>query len=81
MTRRRSITGARPRRRLLTGPGALTPAERRAADLAVAGLLNREIADDLFLTVATVEYHLRNAYRKLGIESRGELSTVLGGAT
>jgi DNA-binding CsgD family transcriptional regulator len=69
--------GARPRRRLTTGAGALTPSERRIAELAAAGRLNREIAEVLVVTLATVEYHLRNAYRKLGIASRTELSAAL----
>ena len=66
-------TGARPRRRLTSGAGALTPSERRIAELAAAGQQNREIAETLFVTTATVEYHLRNAYRKLGIASRTQL--------
>ncbi|MDA0171923.1 AAA family ATPase [Solirubrobacter taibaiensis] len=70
-------TGARPRRRLATGKGALTPSERRIAELAAAGQQNREIAETLFVTTATVEYHLRNAYRKLGIASRTQLSGAL----
>jgi DNA-binding NarL/FixJ family response regulator len=69
-------TGARPRRRATTGAEALTPSERRIAELAADGSQNREIAETLFVTTATVEYHLRNAYRKLGIASR----TQLGGA-
>jgi DNA-binding CsgD family transcriptional regulator len=70
-------TGARPRRRLTTGAGSLTPSERRISELAAAGQLNREIAETLFVTTATVEYHLRNAYRKLGITSRTQLTQVL----
>src|SRR4051794_8909180 len=70
-------TGARPRRRATTGAGALTPSERRIAELAAAGQQNREIAETLFVTTATVEYHLRNAYRKLGIGSRTQLPAAL----
>ncbi len=70
-------SGARPRRRLITGAGALTRSERRIADLAAAGRQNREIAETLVVTLATVEYHLRHAYRKLGIASRTQLTTVL----
>jgi DNA-binding NarL/FixJ family response regulator len=71
-------TGARPRRPLIAGTGALTPGERRIAELAAAGRQNREIASELVVTVATVEYHLRNAYRKLGIASRSDLAEALG---
>jgi DNA-binding CsgD family transcriptional regulator len=70
-------TGARPRRRATTGAGALTPSESRIAELAAAGHLNREIAETLFVTTHTVEYHLRNAYRKLGIASRTQLGEAL----
>jgi DNA-binding NarL/FixJ family response regulator len=70
-------TGARPRRRVTTGAGALTPSERRIAELAAAGQQNREIAEALFVTMATVEFHLRNAYRKLGITSRTQLAAAL----
>jgi DNA-binding CsgD family transcriptional regulator len=71
-------TGARPRRPLIAGAGALTRSERRIAELAAAGRQNREIASELVVTLDTVEYHLRNAYRKLGIASRTELGEALG---
>jgi DNA-binding CsgD family transcriptional regulator len=70
-------TGARPRRPRSTGADALTPSERRIAELAAAGTPNRDIAQALFVTTNTVEYHLRNAYRKLAIASRGELADAL----
>jgi DNA-binding CsgD family transcriptional regulator len=72
-------TGARPRRRVTTGAGALTPSERRIAELAAGGQQNREIAEALFVTTATVEFHLRNAYRKLGVASRTQLADALRG--
>jgi DNA-binding NarL/FixJ family response regulator len=42
--------------------------------------MNRQIADELVVTLSAVEYHLRNAYRKLGIASRRELPDELGPA-
>ena len=57
--------------------GGLTPTERRVADLAVAGLSNKEIAATLVVTVNTVEFHLRNTYAKLGIRSRAQLAAQL----
>jgi DNA-binding CsgD family transcriptional regulator len=73
-----AATGARPRRdALLSGPDSLTPSERRIAELAATGRSNREIAQALFVTPKTVEYHLRNAYRKLDIDGRDSLSAVL----
>ena len=60
-----------------SSPGRLTTTERRVADLAVQGLANKEIARALVVTVSTVEFHLRNAYTKLGIRSRMELAPRL----
>jgi DNA-binding NarL/FixJ family response regulator len=69
--------GARPRRLATTGAGALTRSERRVAELAAAGRQNKQIAAELFVTLDTVEYHLRNTYRKLGITSRTRLAGAL----
>jgi DNA-binding CsgD family transcriptional regulator len=69
--------GGRPRTKAFTGPAALTPSERRVADRAAAGQSNREIAEALFVTLKTVERHLGNAYRKLGVSSRHELAGKL----
>ena len=71
--------GARPRRRATTGAGALTDSERRVAELAATGLQNKQIAGELVVTLDTVEFHLRNAYRKLGIKGRAELGAALAG--
>jgi ATP/maltotriose-dependent transcriptional regulator MalT len=71
-------TGARPRRTALTGPDALTSAERRVAGLAADGMSNRQIAQHLFITLPTVETHLRHAFHKLGITSRTGLPAQLG---
>jgi DNA-binding CsgD family transcriptional regulator len=62
---------------LLSGPASLTPSERRIAELAATGHSNREIAQALFVTPKTVEYHLRNTYRKLDIEGRSHLVEAL----
>jgi DNA-binding CsgD family transcriptional regulator len=69
--------GARPRRPAVRGVDSLTTGERRVADLAAQGATNREIAQGLFVTVKTVEMHLRNAYRKLELSSRTELPAAL----
>jgi DNA-binding CsgD family transcriptional regulator len=79
-TRRELLaTGARPRRTALTGPDALTSTERQAADLAAGGLSNRQIAQHLFISQATVETHLRHTFRKLGITARADLPAQLAG--
>ena len=72
-------TGARPRSDAVAGVAALTASERRVADLAAGGSTNRDIAQALFVTPKTVEVHLSNAYRKLGIRSRRDLAATLAG--
>jgi DNA-binding CsgD family transcriptional regulator len=71
--------GSRSRRHQLTGVDSLTPSERRVADLAGQGLTTRRIADSLFVTPKTVEYHLRHTYQKLDISSRRQLAQALAG--
>ncbi len=71
-------SGARPRRERIRGLEALTPSERRVAELAAEGMTNRQIAETLWVTRKTVEYHLRNVYAKLEVSSRGRLAEVLG---
>jgi DNA-binding NarL/FixJ family response regulator len=58
-------------------PLELTERERRVASLVAEGLSNREVADQLFVSVRTVEWHLSGAYRKLGVRSRTELAREL----
>ncbi|MFC9251868.1 LuxR C-terminal-related transcriptional regulator [Amycolatopsis thailandensis] len=55
----------------------LTSREARVLNLAQAGLGNREVAERLRLTNSTVEFHLSNIYRKLGISGRSDLSSIL----
>ena len=73
-----AASGARPRRRSVTGPDAMTPTERRIAELAAAGWSNPRIAQSLFVTTKTVENQLGRVYRKLGITGRQELGQALG---
>jgi DNA-binding NarL/FixJ family response regulator len=70
--------GSRPRSEALSGVDALTPSELRVAELAAEGGSNKDIAQTLYVTPKTVEVHLSNAYRKLGIRSRRELPAALG---
>jgi DNA-binding CsgD family transcriptional regulator len=72
-----AATGARPRRVLLTGIDSLTASERRVAEIAARARSNKEIAQELFLSVKTVELHLSSVYRKLQINSRAELAALL----
>ena len=57
--------------------GELTGVERRIAALVADGKKNREIAQALFMSVATVEAHLTRVYRKLDIGSRSELARLV----
>ncbi|QNP68366.1 hypothetical protein IAG44_02020 [Streptomyces roseirectus] len=52
----------------------LTHSERAVAELVVLGMTNRQVAGKLHLSSYTVNYHLRNIFRKFGIKSRVELA-------
>jgi DNA-binding NarL/FixJ family response regulator len=71
--------GGRPRRHAATGVDALTARERQVAGLAAQGMSNREIAEALFVTLKTVEWHLSRAYEKVEVRSRRELGAALAG--
>jgi DNA-binding CsgD family transcriptional regulator len=66
---------ARPRQ----GPALdeLTPQEFQVAQLLARGGTTRETAARLYLSPKTVEFHLRNAYDKLGVHSRSALSELI----
>jgi DNA-binding CsgD family transcriptional regulator len=70
------VAGARPRRDWTSGVEALTASELRIVLLAREGLSNRQIAQDLYLSIKTVEGHLARAYSKLDITTRSELDRV-----
>jgi ATP/maltotriose-dependent transcriptional regulator MalT len=60
------------------GAAVLTPSELRVAELAAAGMTNRDVATTLFISPKTVEANLSRIYRKLGIHSRAELGRRMG---
>jgi DNA-binding CsgD family transcriptional regulator len=72
-----AAAGLRPRTKRLRGADALTPSERRVADLAISGMSNREIAQALFVSLRTVETHLTHSYQKLDINKREQLGAAL----
>jgi DNA-binding CsgD family transcriptional regulator/DNA replicative helicase MCM subunit Mcm2 (Cdc46/Mcm family) len=55
----------------------LTAQESAVAQAVAEGRSNREVADALFLSPRTVEYHLSSVYRKLGVHGRGALARKL----
>jgi DNA-binding CsgD family transcriptional regulator len=59
---------------------ALSPREREVAGLAAAGLTNKEIARQLFLSPKTVDKHLSAVLRKLDLRSRTALARHMGNA-
>ena len=72
-----AASGGRAPKTQAGGVAALTASERRIVDLAVQGLSNPQVAQELFISRRTVESHLASAYTKLGIAGRGELGRVL----
>lgn len=72
---RRGLTAEEAREAI----GLLTPRERQIAKLLLQGVPNHGIAERLNLSVRTVENHRTSLYRKLRVNSYGELKRILGG--
>jgi DNA-binding CsgD family transcriptional regulator/tetratricopeptide (TPR) repeat protein len=70
--RPRKVTG-----RPAQGWASLTETERTIASLVAQGLTNRRIADEMFVSVHTVAFHLRHIFRKLSVASRVELARAV----
>jgi DNA-binding CsgD family transcriptional regulator/tetratricopeptide (TPR) repeat protein len=74
--RRRELLAGSPRQlrgRPASGWFSLTPGEREISALVAQGLTNRQIAQRLFVSRHTVDFHLRHIFRKVGVNSRVEL--------
>ncbi len=70
-------TGERAPKRTAATRAALTAREAHIARLAGQGVSNPEIAAQLFISPATVAYHLRKVFATLGVSSRSQLATEL----
>jgi DNA-binding CsgD family transcriptional regulator len=70
-------SGGQARERAVETPDTLTAQEALIARLAGEGASNPEIAAQLFISPATVAYHLRKVFTKLGISSRSQLARAL----
>lgn len=70
-------TGEKVRKRTVEARPELTSQELRISELAAGGAANQDIAEQLFISLATVEYHLSKVYRKLDIRSRTQLAAIL----
>ncbi len=68
-----AASGARLRKLDPATRDELTPQELQVTLEAARGLTNREIAQALFLSPKTVEFHLTRIYRKLDLHARAEL--------
>ena len=66
--------------RAKTGWDSLTASELKVVTLIAQGATNRAVAQRLHVSPHTVRAHLRNAFVKLGVSSRTELSKLVHGA-
>jgi DNA-binding CsgD family transcriptional regulator len=69
-----AASGLTPAKRSVFDPSRLTAQESAVARLVAAGMGNRQVAAELFVSIKTVQFHLTHIYAKLGINSRGELA-------
>jgi DNA-binding CsgD family transcriptional regulator len=72
-----SACGLAPAKRSAFDPRRLTAQELAVARLVAAGMSNRQVAAELFVSIKTVQFHLTHVYAKLGIGSRAELAARL----
>jgi DNA-binding CsgD family transcriptional regulator len=71
------FSGGRARRGPRARSDELTPQQLQIATMVAEGKTNRNIADSLFLSPKTIEFHLGHVYRKLDVSNRTELTRAL----
>jgi len=69
-------TGEKARKRDPSTLDQLTPQELQIAGLVASGMTNRQIAEQLYLSPRTIDYHLRKVFSKLGLASRTQLVSM-----
>jgi DNA-binding CsgD family transcriptional regulator len=72
-----AATGESARKRTVETTQTLTAQEAQVARLVAQGNTNRDVAAELFLSPATIEYHLRKVYQKFAISSRTQLARAM----
>ncbi|MFV9457855.1 response regulator transcription factor [Rhodococcus sp. NM-2] len=55
----------------------MTPQEKEVVRLIARGASNKEAAEELFVSIKTIQYHLTRIYTKVGVRSRTELVAML----
>ncbi|HEX5532412.1 MAG TPA: AAA family ATPase [Actinomycetales bacterium] len=70
-------TGDKGRATTRMGLAQLTPQELQVALTVARGASNREAAAELYISPKTIEFHLHQVFRKLGVRSRGELAALV----
>jgi DNA-binding CsgD family transcriptional regulator len=66
--------------RAKTGWDSLTDSELKVINLIAQGVTNRDVAEQLHLSLHTVKTHVHNAFAKLGINSRAQLAQLMRGS-
>jgi DNA-binding CsgD family transcriptional regulator len=73
----RHCAGRDARERATCGWESLTDTDLRVAERVAQGLTNRAVAESMYLSPHTIDFHLRQAFRKLGVSSRVELTRLV----
>ena len=75
--RRLGIIRPQPADQVQRGWGSLSPAELAVVQVVAEGMTGKAAAEHLYLSVNTVNTHLRHAFAKLGVRSRIELTRIV----